>query len=75
MPTTPQSVDTWADADDIADWGSVIAARVWLLVRAECPETGFTNTTTYTMAGTDYTYPDAYRRQLYSATINLRNNP
>lgn len=73
-PSIPPSVDTWGDADAVPDWGEVIAARFWLLVRAECPETGFTNDTTYTMAGTDYTYSDNYRRQLYTATVNLRNN-
>jgi type IV pilus assembly protein PilW len=69
------SVDSFVDAPAAGDatWGKVIAARVWLLVRAECPETGFTNESTYTMAGTDYTPGDKYRRQLYTSTIRLRN--
>jgi type IV pilus assembly protein PilW len=69
------SVDSFTDAKDAGDpmWGQVIAARIWLLVRAECPETGYTNDTIYTMAGTDYTPNDHYRRQLYTTTVRLRN--
>ncbi len=69
------SVDSYLDAAAAGDamWGQVIAARIWLLVRAECPETGFTNESTYTMAGANYTPNDGYRRQLYTSTIRLRN--
>jgi hypothetical protein len=71
------SVDSYVDAPAAGDanWGKVIAARIWLLVRAECPETGYNNTTTYNMAGADYTptAPDHYRRQLFTSTIRLRN--
>jgi type IV pilus assembly protein PilW len=69
------SVDCYVDAAaaDNAMWDKVIAARVWLLTRAECPETGYTNDTTYTMAGSDYIPNDHYRRQLYTSTIRLRN--
>jgi len=59
------------------DWEDVVAARVWLLVRAECPETGYTNNNTYAMSE-DYTPADTagrgYRRKLYTSIINLRNN-
>jgi len=71
------SVDCYVDAPAAGSstWGKIIAARIWLLVRAECPETGYNNTTTYTMAGADYTptAPDHYRRQLFTSTIRLRN--
>lgn len=69
------SVDNYLDAAAAGDamWDQVIAARIWLLVRAECPETGYTNDTTYTMAGVDYTPNDHYRRQPYTSTIRLRN--
>ena len=69
------SVDSFVDAADAGNamWGQVIAARIWLLVRAECPETGYTNDTTYTMAGADYIPNDHYRRQLYTSTVELRN--
>ena len=60
--------------DEKKEWKRVLAARVWLLIRAECPETGFTNDTHYIMGNKNFYSPDAYRRQLYSATIDLRNN-
>jgi type IV pilus assembly protein PilW len=74
------SVDQYVDAMAPTDsrWDQVIAVRLWLLVRAECPETGFTNTNTYVMGNqnftpTDINPNDAYRRQLYTSTIMLRN--
>ena len=32
----------------------MIAARIWLLVRSECPETGYDNTNTYAMGNVNY---------------------
>lgn len=51
------SVDNYIDAQVATDpsWGQVIAARVWLSVRAECPESGYDNTNSYAMAGGNYT--------------------
>jgi len=66
------------DSTDVTkpDWENVATARVWLLLRAECPETGYTNDNTYTMSE-DYTPADTagrgYRRKLYTSTIKLRN--
>ena len=74
------SIDAYVKADAVAaNWNQVIAIRFWVLTRAECPETGFTNTTTYVMGSSDgsedFTPPanDHYRRQLYQATVQLRN--
>jgi hypothetical protein len=70
-------VNQYYDAVDIAstDWVNVIAARIWLLVRAECPETGYTNDNTYAMSGTPTdTAGRGYRRKLYTSTIKLRNS-
>ena len=84
-----RSVDRYLNADEInldldltdgnppaaPHWGQVIAAKIWLLTRAECLETGYTNTNTYTMG--DFVYDpnpdDGYRRQLYQTTVKLRN--
>jgi type IV pilus assembly protein PilW len=77
-------VNRYYDADEIdstdtakPDWEDVIVARVWLLVRAECPETGYTNDNTYAMSE-NYTPVDTagrgYRRKLYTSTIKLRNS-
>lgn len=72
------SVDSYVDAPTAADttgWGQVIAARIWLLMRAECPDTGYINTNTYTMGNIagGYTPNDSYRRQLFTSTVSLRN--
>jgi type IV pilus assembly protein PilW len=73
------SVNSYVKADAVADWSQVVAVRFWVLTRAECPETGYTNTTTYEIGPDDkseyFTPPanDHYRRQLYQTTVNLRN--
>jgi type IV pilus assembly protein PilW len=55
----------------------VVAARVWLLVRAEQQESGFTDGRTYDYAsrtGADaYAPGDSFRRILVTKTIALRN--
>lgn len=55
----------------------VVAVRVWLMVRAEQPETGFTDGRTYTYAsrtgGAAFTPADSFRRVLVTKTIALRN--
>jgi type IV pilus assembly protein PilW len=67
----------YVDANTVTlndDWADVSAVRVWLLMRSECPEPGLNNATTYVMG--DIEYPDAaddFRRQLYVATVMLRN--
>ena len=71
--------DQYLNADDIAlaDWPNVVTARIWLLVRSECTERGFTDGTTYTMGDVSYTPGDAanngHRRQLYSSVVMIRN--
>lgn len=74
------SVDQYLDADALntdtttPNWDQVVAARIWVLTRSECPETGYTNTNSYDMG--DVSYPsstDRYRRQLYQTTVKLRN--
>jgi hypothetical protein len=42
-------------------------------VRAECPETGYTNSNTYAIGNVNYTPNDGYRRQLFTSTVSLRN--
>ncbi len=59
------------------DWESVVAVRARLLARAECPETGYTHSSTSAMAA-DYTPTDTanrgYRRKHYTTTVTLRNH-
>jgi type IV pilus assembly protein PilW len=61
----------------IAAGQDIVAVRVWLLVRAEQPESNFTDTRTYAYAdrvgGAAYTPADRFRRVLVNKTIALRN--
>ena len=63
----------YVNADAVADWSDVVTARVWLLVRAECAESGFTDGRTYNMGDQVYVPADSFRRQLYSSVVMFRN--
>jgi Tfp pilus assembly protein PilW len=68
------AVDEYVSAGaPIADPQSVVAARVWLRVRADSPELGFKDGATYRYADVSMTPNDGFRRQLVSSTVNLRN--
>lgn len=74
--TNDDSVDSYVNAAGPTDlmWDQIIAVRIWLLVRAECPDTGYTNDTVYSMGGTNLpAFNDGYRRKLYASTVRLRN--
>jgi type IV pilus assembly protein PilW len=53
--------------------GQVVAVRIWVRVRAEQPERGFTDNRTYTYGTTVFNANDSFRRVLMSRTIFLRN--
>lgn len=61
------------DAGAVPDWSDIVTARIWLLVRTECAETGFTDDKTYTMGNQAVTPNDGFRRQLYSSVVMVRN--
>jgi type IV pilus assembly protein PilW len=63
----------YLNANAVTDFSQVTSARIWLLIRAECAETGFTDGRTYTLGGQTYTPDDGFRRQLYSSVVMLRN--
>ena len=63
----------YINADAVADWSQVVTARFWLLIRSECPETGFTDASTYTLGDINYITNDSFPRQLYSSVVMLRN--
>ncbi len=63
----------YIDADAVADWSQVVTARIWLLVRSECTESGFIDNRTYTLGDQIFTPNDNYRRQLYSSVVMFRN--
>jgi type IV pilus assembly protein PilW len=65
----------YVNADDIAlaNWPDVATIRIWLLVRAECAETGYSDDRTIVMGDDNYVVDDSYRRQLYSSVVMIRN--
>lgn len=57
-----------------ADERLILAVRIWLRVRAERTERGYTDVGSYTYAGQTFVTPaDGYRRFVISKTIYLRN--
>lgn len=66
-------VDRYYNANDVPSWDRVQTVRIWLLVRGECTETGFTDANTYTYGDQNYTPGDNFRRQLYSSVVMVRN--
>jgi prepilin-type N-terminal cleavage/methylation domain-containing protein len=77
------SIDRWVNIKDpIVDPANaafnpdavVLAVRIWVRVRAERPENGFTDTTNYIYADQNVgPFNDNFRRLLVSKTIYLRN--
>jgi type II secretory pathway pseudopilin PulG len=67
--------DQYVDADNVADWNSVLSVQLWVLVRSACPETGYTDVRTYVFGDVtpDYEPADGYRRHLYTTVVALRN--
>jgi len=61
------------DAIDVPNWLAVQAVETTVLAKAECPEAGFRNTREFTIGGAPYTPADNFRRQLFTATTQLRN--
>jgi type IV pilus assembly protein PilW len=54
-------------------WDNVNSVRLWLLARNARAETGYSNTNSYVMGDVTYTVNDSFRRQLFSAVVQLRN--
>ena len=54
----------------------IVSVRIWMRVRGDVPERGFTDNRNYQYAGVNYTPAGAeatFRRMLISRTIQLRN--
>jgi len=63
---SPTTLTTYA-------WDEVNSVRIWLLARTSKIEIGYTNTTSYAMGDLTYTVNDNFRRQLFTAVVQLRN--
>ena len=61
------------DANQVPKDTRIQSARIWLLMRASEPESGF-KSETFPMGDVTYAPNDAYRRIVLTATINLRNS-
>ena len=82
--TGDNTVDRYVDADNglltpgdpaFDPNARVLAARVWLMFRAEQPETGFVDGATYNYADVaNYAPADTFRRLLVNKTILVRNS-
>ncbi len=75
------SPDQYKNADDVTDWTMIKSVRLWLLLRDECPSSGYVNQNTYVMGDfgeennpPGFTPNDNFRRHLYTTTVMLRNN-
>lgn len=68
-----RSVNQYLNAHEVTNWNDVVAIRLWVLVRDECPDPAYTNTITYKMGNEEFTPNNHHRRQLYSTTVALRN--
>lgn len=79
VPPTMQFFDGLSGSSSstaLSDWDSIDAVRIWLLARNETPEPGHLHSKSYIMGGETYDYstaPDNYRRQVFSAVVQLRN--
>jgi len=60
--------------DPLLDSAQVVSVRIWVRVRGDQPETGFTDNRHYEYADTDFTPNDGFRRVVMSRTIYLRNS-
>ena len=69
------TIDRYVNADDaLLGAAGILAARVWLRIRAERIENGFTDTATYNYADENAgPFHDGFRRIVVSRTIYLRN--
>lgn len=69
-----QSIDFWLPADEVRDWGLVIAMRISLLVRSANNADATLLQGTYDLAGTPImNAPDRRLRQTFATTVAVRN--
>lgn len=67
------TAESYVNADAVGS-AQIVSVRLWLLVRAERPEVGFTDNRAYNYADVvNYQPNDAFRRLLVSRTIQIRN--
>jgi type IV pilus assembly protein PilW len=66
--------DAGEESLESGEWPRVDAVEISVLVRAECPETGFDINRTFELGDVSYTPADKdFRRQVFTTTTHLRN--
>ena len=65
------SVNAYQHASPKLNWQHIVSVKIWLLIKASCPEIGYNNNETYLMGDQTYTPKDNYRRLLLSTTSSL----
>jgi hypothetical protein len=71
------AVERYVDADALGPDDRVVAARIWLRVRASDRDTSWDDRTRYAYANQDVQVPAeerAFRRVVVSRTVQLRNS-
>ncbi len=80
LETESGTIDRWVNPGDAilaAPNSAVLAVRIWLRIRAEVQERGYTDATNYVYADVNYTPAGAdagFRRIVVTKTIYLRNS-
>jgi type IV pilus assembly protein PilW len=68
--------DVYSAADAVVNWDRIASVRIGLLLRSIDQAGSEVNTDTYDVNGTVFDPPDdRRRRQVFSATVQLRNRP
>ncbi len=67
----------YLNANAVGDWSQVESVKMWVLVRAECPEFGYEDTQSYRMGDITYQPSTAnrgreFRRQLHTSLVAIR---
>ena len=82
---TPDGIaNQYLNASDMADFtywnwpgrpttNTIVSTRVWVVSRSACADATYTSDITYTYGDKTSKPADHYRRQVYSATVALRN--
>ena len=62
------------DADDVPAslWTNVVAVRLWLLARSSDVDSGYSNTSQYSMGDQTVTAADGYQRQVFPLVVQIR---
>ncbi|TNC97304.1 MAG: hypothetical protein FD121_895 [Gallionellaceae bacterium] len=55
------------------EWDDVNSVRIWMLARNSKVEAGYNNSQTYALGDANYTVNDSFRRQVFTAVVQLRN--